>query len=309
MRVLKWAGGVLIVLLIALVLFVAFGLQTLKGPITRAVSNSTGRELRIDGRLKPAWSWGHPRFRAERVCFANPDWATEDLMFQADAVEVSVELAPLLIGRVVLPEVHLERPVVNLEIDEEGRKNWLLDNQQQKEGGSRIAIHALTLDHGELHYIDAERDINLDVGLSTDAQGVAFQVKGVYHDLPAAAEGRGGQVLALKDTSDPYPIDASAKIGGTELKAKGSLTNVAQLSALDLQIEVRGKTMSELYDVISIAFPETTPYTTRGHLVKGDHMIRYEKFSGKVGESDLAGTLQFDLGGKRAFMHGDIESK
>jgi len=61
--------------------------------------------------------------------------------------------------------------------------------------------------------------------------------------------------------------------------------------------------------VIGIAFPETTPYTTRGRLVKGDNMIRYEKFTGKVGESDLAGTLQFDLGGKRAFMHGDLDSK
>jgi uncharacterized protein involved in outer membrane biogenesis len=309
MRVLKWAGGIFLVLLIALVLFVAFGLQTLKGPITRAVSNSTGRELRIDGNLKPVWTWVHPRFRAERVTFANPDWASEKLMFQADAVEVSVELAPLLIGRVVLPEVHLARPVVNLEIDEDGRKNWLLANQEQKEGGSRVAIHALTLDHGELHYLDAERDINLDVGLDTDAQGVAFQVKGIYHDLPAAAEGRGGQVLALKDTNDPYPIEASAKVGGTELKAKGTLTNVAQLSALDLVIEVRGKTMSELYDVIGIALPDTTPYMTRGRLVKGDKLIRYEKFSGKVGESDIAGTLQFDLGGKRAFMHGELDSK
>src|SRR5262249_489812 len=203
MRVLKWAGGVFLVLLVALVLFVAFGLHTLKGPITRAASNATGRELRIDGNLKPVWSWVHPRFRAERVSFANPGWATGDLMFQADAVELSVELAPLLLGRVVLPEVHLERPVVNLEIDEDGRKNWLLDNQEQKEGGSRVAIHALTLDHGELHYMDAERDINLDVGLNSDAQGVAFQAKGIYHGLPAAGAGRGGQVLALKDTNDP----------------------------------------------------------------------------------------------------------
>src|SRR5919197_2310711 len=309
MRVLKWAGGIFLVLLIALVLFVAFGLHTLKGPIARAVSNATGRELRIDGTLKPVWSWVHPRFRVERVTFANPDWATDKLMFQADAVDVSMELAPLLIGRVVLPEVHLTRPVVNLEIDEKGRKNWLLDNQEQKEGGSRIAIHALTLDHGELHYLDAERDINLDVGLNTDAQGVAFQAKGIYKGLPTGAEGRGGQVLALKDTNEPYPLEASAKVGGTELKAKGTVTNVAQLSALDPAIEVRGKTMSELYDVIGIAFPETTPYMTRGRLVKGDKMIRYEKFTGRVGESDLAGTLQFDLGGKRAFMHGDLESR
>src|SRR5436853_2585360 len=100
MRILKWTGGILLALLVLLALFIAFGLNTLKGPITRSVSNATGRELHIDGKLAPAWHWLHPRFRAERVSFANPDWAKEKLMFQADAVEASVELLPLLLGRV-----------------------------------------------------------------------------------------------------------------------------------------------------------------------------------------------------------------
>src|SRR5882672_2356947 len=297
MRALKWTGGILLALFVALALFIAFGLSTLKGPITRAVTNASGRELRIDGAFKPVWSWLHPRFRAEKVSYANPGWAGEDYLFQADAVEVSIELAPLLIGRVVLPEVQLQRPIINLEIDEQGRKNWLLERDQQKEGGSRISILALTFDQARLKYDDAIREISLDSELSTGAGGVAFKTKGIYHGLPASGEGRGGPVLALKDSSDPYPLDASGKVGGTALKAKGTITNVAQLSALDLQIDISGKTMSELYDVVGIAFPETTPYKTRGRLVKGDHMLRYEKFSGTVGESDIAGTLQFELGG------------
>ncbi|MFN2646558.1 MAG: AsmA family protein [Burkholderiales bacterium] len=309
MRALKWTGGILLALLLALALFLAFGLSTLKGPITRAVSKATGRELVIDGRLKPVWSWVHPRFRAEKVTFANPEWASEELMFQADAVDASVALLPLLIGHVVLPEVHLSRPIVNLEIDEDGRKNWVIESDRQKQGSSRLSIRALTFDEGQLRYIDGERDTDLDVALSTDAQGVSFKASGTYKGLPASAEGRGAQVLGLKDADDPYPIDATAKVGGTSLKAKGTLTNVAQLSALNLDIELRGKTLSELYDVLGVALPETTPYVTRGRLVKGEKMIAYEKFTGKVGESDIAGTLQFDLGGRRAFMHGELESK
>jgi uncharacterized protein involved in outer membrane biogenesis len=309
MRALQWTAGILLAIVVVLALFITFGLSTLKGPITRAVSDSSGRELRIDGDFRAVWSWLHPRFRAEKVSFANPDWATENMMFQADAVEVSVKIMPLFIGRVVLPEVHLQQPIINLEIDGEGRKNWLLERDQKKEGGSRISILALTFDQARLKYDDAIREISLASELATDADGVSFKTKGIYHGLPASGEGRGGPVLALKDTDDPYPLEATAKVGGTALKAKGSVTNVAQLSALDLQIEISGKTMSELYDVIGIAFPETTPYKTRGRLVKGDHMLRYEKFTGNVGESDIAGTLQFDLGGKRAFMHGALDSK
>ena len=309
MRALRWTGGIILALLVALALFITFGLSTLKGPISRALSNATGRELRIDGDFKAMWSAVHPRFRAEKVTFTNPDWASEKYMFQAEAVDITIKLLPLLRGRVILPEVHLARPVINMEVDEEERKNWLLKEEEQSEGGSRISILALTFDHARLKYDDAVRDILLDAELATEADGVTFRTKGTYHGLPAALEGRGGPVLSLKDTDDPYPLEASGKIGGTTLKAKGTITNVAQLSALDLAIDIRGQTMSELYDVIGIAFPETTPYKTSGRLVKGDQMIRYAKFSGTVGESDIAGTLQFDLGGKRAFMHGTIDSK
>jgi AsmA protein len=293
-----------------MVLFVVFGLGTLKGPIERAVSNASGRELIIDGKLKPVWSWVHPRFRAEKVRFANPDWADEDWMFQADAVEASVRLLPLLVGRVVLPEVHLERPNIDLEIDDEGRKNWLLSDQdQQKNRGSRFALQQLTFDRGRLRFADAGRDIDLENELSTDADGVVVESKGTYKGLPASVKGRGGPVLGLKDQNDPWPIDAGGKIGDTNVKVKGTITNVAQLSALDLAIELQGKTMSELYDVIGLAFPETSPYKTKGRLVKGDQAMAYEKFTATVGESDLAGSLHFDLGGKRPFMKGELDSK
>ena len=71
---LKWIAGVLATLVVALALFVAFGLDSLRGPITRAVTNATGRELVIDGRIRAVWSWLHPRFRVERVRFANADF-------------------------------------------------------------------------------------------------------------------------------------------------------------------------------------------------------------------------------------------
>jgi len=292
-----------------MVLFVVFGLGTLKGSIERAVLNASGRELVIEGDLKAVWSWVHPRFRAEKVRFANPDWADEEWMFQADAVEASVRLLPLLIGRVVLPEVHLERPNIDLEVDDEGRKNWILERDQKKEGGSRVALQRLTFDQGRLRFADAGREIDLENELSTDGDGVAVQSKGTYKGLPANVKGRGGQVLGLKDSDDPWPIDASGKIGDTNVKVKGTLTNVAQLSALDLAIELEGKTMSELYDVIGLAFPETSPYKTKGRLVKGDHTMAYEKFTAIVGESDLAGSLHFDLGGKRPSMTGELSSK
>lgn len=309
MRALKWFGGTVLVLFVLLVLTALFGLNALKGPITRAVSKATERELVIE-RLKPVWSWVHPRFRAEGVTFANAKWGEADYLLKADAVEASVEVLPLLVGRVVIAEVRLEKADLSLEQDEEGRKNWVLKEDPEPKEKSRILIKLLTLDHGRLAYIDGTRDISLKSELTTDAKGVAFSVQGKYNGMPLKASGHGGPVLSIRDETTPYPVKAQVKIGATSTGLDGTLSGIVGFKKLDLRVEkLTGRSLDELYHIINVAFPATSPYTTSGRLVRDDGMIRYEKFTARIGESDLAGTLEVDTGGKRTRMTGDITAK
>lgn len=309
MRVLKWTGAIFALLAAAAVLAALFGgLNLLRGPISRITLDKTGRELRIEGSLRPVWSWIHPRVRAEKVTFANPPWAKEKYLLQADAVELTLSVLPLAVGRVVLPEVHLERPVVDLEQDADGRKNWVLDEKPHEE--SRVHIRRLTLDEGELLYDDAPRDISLRAQLETDSTGIQFSAKGKYSGLPMTAAGHSGPVLALRGSDgEPFPLRGEAKIGDTGVKVDGRITELVGLAGLDMQIELRGKSMDQLYKVIHVAFPTTSPYATSGHLVRDDGVVLYENFTGKVGESDLAGTLRVDTNGERPVMTGDLKSK
>ena len=313
MRALRWVAGFVAVVLLAAALFIAFGLNALRGPIARKVSDLTGRELRIDGDLEPAWSWTHLRFRAEKVSFANPPWATEDLMLRADAIEASVELLPLLIGQVYLPEVHLVRPELNLEVDAEQRRNWILERDQKPKSDkpSRFHIRALTFDEARLKYDDALRVISVEAQLSSDDKGVTAFAQGIYRGVGAAAAARGDPVLGLKDAERPYTLHIVGEFGDTTVEADGSITNIVQLTSVDLAIELSGKTLSDLYDVIGIALPETSRYRTHGRLVRTDHMVSYADFAAKVGESDLAGTLEFDTdeGRPRTYMHGSVTAK
>ncbi|MGQ0651861.1 MAG: AsmA family protein [Betaproteobacteria bacterium] len=311
MRVVKWFAIATALLFVALALFVLFGLNTLKGPISRAVTNATGRELLIEGDLRAVWSWKHPRFRIERVTFANPDWGTEDYMFYADAIEAELSVLPLLTGKMVLPSVHLSKPEIYLEVAEDGAKNWIMaQKKEEQHDASRFYIRALTFDDAYLKYLDPGRGMDIAAELATRPDGVAFEASGVYNGMQAAAAGQGGHVMGLKEATEPYPIKAEARIGDTRFIAEGRVTNVAQLGELDLNIQVSGNSMSHLYDIVGIAFPETSKYATSGRLFRGDGIVRYEEFSGKVGESDLAGTLEVrtkDV--KRPYMKGDLVSK
>ena len=306
---LKWFGGTVLVLVVLLFLTLIFGLNLLKGPITRAVSKATGRELVVE-RLHPVWSWVHPRFRIEGVSFSNARWGKAEYLLKADAIEASVRVLPLLAGRVVLPEVHLERADLSLEQNAEGKKNWVMKEDPEPKQESRIAIELLTLDHGKLAYEDAMRDISLRSELATDADGVNFSVQGKYSGLPLKGSGHGGPVLSLRHAETPYPVKAQAKIGDTSVNVEGTISDIVGLKGLDLKLApLSGKSMDELYHIIHVAFPATSPYTTTGRLVRGDGVIEYDKFTAKVGESDLAGSLRVDTNTEPTTMTGDITAK
>jgi AsmA protein len=313
-RALKWIGGAVLILFVALALFFTFGLNTLRGPIAKAVTNALERELIIDGDLKPVWSWVHPRIRAERVSFANAEWGKAGHLLNAEAIEATISVLPLFIGRVVLPEVHLQNADVSLEQDAEGRKNWILKEDPEPGKPSRFFIKLLTVEQGVLHWADAQRDHDFTVGISTDEDGMEFDAVGKYNGMPMKASGRAGHVLALRDQKTPFPVKGEIKIGDTAAKLDGTITGVIGFKGLDIKFErLSGKSMDELYWIVGLAFPNTSPYRLTGRLVRTDGMWRFENLAGKVGESDLAGTLQVDVSHgekkRRPFMHGDLTAK
>ena len=315
-RLLKWVGGFLLVITLLIVLIIAFfNWNWLRGPIERMATEKTGRQLVINGDLSAHLAWPRPSFRAERVTFANPSWAKEKQMVAVDGVEFTIDLSELLMKNVVLPEVRLERPIVFLEQSADGRKNWLLDHDQKDED-SRIHIDHILLDHGRFSYDDPVKKISIQSEISTQGEqqagtakaSIIFSAKGQYQGLPLTVHGTGGPVLALRDETMPYPLKIDATIGNTAAQADGTITGLTKISAIDLNLVLRGGSLADLFPLIGIALPETPSYSTKGRLIHSEHKWRYENFGGRTGKSDIAGTLQVDTGGKRPFMQGELVS-
>jgi AsmA protein len=313
-RILKWTAGLLLAPVLLALLFIAiYGWNWLRGPIERMTLDKTGRQLVIGGDLTLRFAWPRPRIHARTVSFANPPWAREKQMVAAEAVEVTLDLPQLLSRNIVLPEVRLERPVVFLEQGSGGRKNWLLDREQQDEQ-ARIRIDRLTLDHGQIGYDDAAQKTSIRSELSTSdalpsGAGLSFSAKGQYKGLALKASGSGGPVLGLRDESTPYALKTDLTVGRTGVKAEGTITSLLKFTAMDMRVALRGDSLAQLYPLLGIAFPETRAYLTDGRIVHSGENWRYEKFSGRIGASDIAGTFQVDTSGKRTAMTGDLVSK
>lgn len=316
-RSLQWTGGILLAPVVLATLFIAvFGWNWLRGPLERMALEQTGRVLALRGDLTVTLGWPLPRLQAKAVAFANPPWAREKQMLTADAVDIAVDFPQLLRRQVAFPEVRLTRPVVFLEHGADGRKSWLLDRQQQDES-ARILIGRLALDGGTLGYDDLAHQTSIRSALSTEGlspgdtgePGVSFNAQGQYKGLALVALGRGGPVLAIRDESTPYAVKIDATLGRTGVRADGTVTSLLQFSAVDMQLALKGDSLAQLFPLLGLALPATPPYATQGRLVHQGTTWRYEKFAGRVGASDIAGSLQVDTGGPRPALSGDLVSQ
>lgn len=315
--VLKAAAALVLAPVLLAVLWIAiFGWNWLRAPIERMTLEKTGRELVIAGDLKVRYGWPLPRIEAAGVTFANPLWAREKQMVTAESVEITLDLPQLLRRKIVFPDVRLQRPVIFLETAGEGRKNWLLDLQQQDEA-AYIRIDRLRLDQGSVGFDDALEKTHIRSELSTagadsaggkDA-GLVFKAQGHYKGLALTAHGTGGPVLALRDEVTPYALTIDANIAGTVVQAVGTVTGLSKLAAVDLHLKLRGDSLEQLFPLLGIAAPATAAYATEGHLVHSGNNWRYQDFSGQIGKTDIAGTLQVSLGGKRAALSAKLVSK
>ncbi len=319
-RIFLWLAALLIAPVVLGALLIAiFGWNWLRAPIENLTEQKTGRVLAIQGDLSLALAWPAPTLRANGVTFANPSWAREKQMLAADAVEISVNLPQLLIRNIVLPTVHLVQPTVFLEQDAKGRRNWLLDLEQQDES-ARVHIGQLTLDQGTLGYQDRLNKTDIRARLSTTvtppdstsaapAPGVQFSATGQFKGLPVKASGHGGPVLALRDEGKPYPLNVDAALGRTHIKASGAVTGLVKLSAVDMQVAIKGDSLEQLYPLLGIPAPATPAYAVRGRLAHTGNTWRYESFSGRIGNSDLAGSAEVATGGKRPQLTAQLTSK
>ena len=156
----------------------------------------------------------------------------------------------------------------------------------------------------------------LATGDAANAQDYVFgwKVKGTYKGQALAGSGKVGGMLALQDASKPFPLQAEVSAGSTRAAVVGTLTDPLNLGALDLRLKLSGTSMANLYPLTGITLPDTPAYSTDGHLLarlkeEGGALFRYENFNGKVGASDLHGSLTFVARQPRPKLSGKLTSE
>ncbi|MFC4764613.1 AsmA family protein [Dyella koreensis] len=153
----------------------------------------------------------------------------------------------------------------------------------------------------------------LDSAASATSYLFAWQADGSYQGTPLKGSGKIGGVIALQEASRPFPVQADVHIGDSHIALAGTLTDPVHLGALDLKLWFSGSSMAKLYPITGLTLPDTPPYATEGRLKAELHRnsshFSYRDFHGRVGGSDLAGSLDFTTGGDRPKLSGKLRSQ
>ncbi|MCI0152039.1 AsmA family protein [Paraburkholderia sediminicola] len=398
-----WFVAVLAGLIAAVVVsFLTFNWNRARPWIDDKVTQSIGRQFHITGDLKIGWQRPHgetgwrrwvpwPRFSAQNITIANPDWARQPQFATLDEIDFQVEVLPLLARDIVIPTINLVNPSIDLERLKDNRNNWTFRFNQPTEPTTwNLRLHDIAFATGRVAYADQITEADMQVVVDTlgqpvpigdimrqqeqasrqssaqvvgksgatqlhkqveasaalaassaaaassgpaspastsantgttsqqmskpsvPAYGLGWTVKGTYRKTAVSGSGKVGGVLALQDTTRPFPVQADVKIGDTHIALAGTVTAPAHLAAVDLKLWLQGVSMAHLSPLTGVPLPETPPYATEGRLVgqfrEDGNVFKYENFTGRVGGSDLNGTTVYVGKKPRPMLSGEVVS-
>ncbi|KQB51657.1 hypothetical protein AQS70_17435 [Pseudomonas endophytica] len=284
-----------------------------------------------------------PHVIAEDLTLGNPDWLKAPEMASLKQVQLRLSPLALLSQTVAIPRIDLTEPKANLERLADGRANWTFTfdaaDPDAEPSNWKVDIGAIGFDKGQVKLNDQTLKTRLDVLIDSLGKPIPFsaivgekeakkaqdkgtvpqdyafalKVNGEYHGQKLHGTGKIGGLLALRDPSQPFPLQAQVSIADTKVALAGTLTDPLDLGALDLRLKLSGSSLSNLYPLTGVTLPDSPPYSTDGHLSAklreaNGATFTYEDFNGKIGKSDIHGSMSFVASKPRPKLTGKLVS-
>ncbi|HVA15589.1 MAG TPA: AsmA family protein [Stellaceae bacterium] len=217
---------------------------------------------------------------------------------------------------VIVSQIAIDRPQGDLRPGPNGNPNWMFAMSANPSSPSPLPrIGSLVITDGDFRFAEPKRgaDVRAKVQTVPGKNGgepqIVITANGTYGGQKFAGTFRGGSLLTLKDKKKPYPVEVDARAGNNKIHLVGTLQDPETLGGADLQLELEGQDLAELYPIFHVPLAPSPPFHLRGHLDYSGTHIRFHDFSGTVGQSDLEGNFDVDRGYARPLVTADLTSK
>jgi len=120
--------------------------------------------------------------------------------------------------------------------------------------------------------------------------------------------GRAASLLTLTEAGKPYKLEVTASAGATHASFDGTLVPL-KLESIDGDLALRGKDLSALSPLVPIPLPQTPAYRISGHFKREAEKYTLRNLKGRVGGSDVQGSVAVDVSHERPLLAADVTSQ
>ncbi|MEY4966046.1 MAG: hypothetical protein RL274_1629 [Pseudomonadota bacterium] len=311
----KWSGITLLAFLVATLVTLYFlDWNQMRGPLSRYLSERTGREVRIDGNLGVTLFTLQPIIDVGGLYIGNPSWVGRPQAARVNHARVELRLLPLLFGNLILPLVKLDQPDLLVVRDATRRTNWDSGGLNPNRSWHLPPIKRFLVTDGKVVIEDAVRNIRFSGSVSSeetrDGGRAAFSLtgNGTLNKNKFLADVKGGPLINV-DASKPYPFTADVRVGQTHVVANGTITQPFHLDRFNASMNISGPTLSDLYFMTGLVLPRTPTYRLTLAFVREGEFYRLNDIKGMLGSTDIAGNLSIDASGEIPALGGKLASR
>lgn len=322
----RWIIGIAGALFAALCLGIGVAAWYVSSPAFRtqlieAAEAQTGRDLTVNGRLHLS-IWPVLGVSAEEATLANVEGGAAPHLLAAKEADAGLDLASLLRGEILIRRIRLEEPTLNLEVDEQGRGNWLLAPARAPAGSPPrtgqapprdMRIDAFSIADGRVSFADARTnrvftatDLNLTTQLVGLDQPATVEASFAYRDEPITMSATIGTPRALQTgarTALSFEADGrflTAAFDGEAAAADGALQGAVTAS---------GASVRELVRWMGYPFPDGAGlerFNVSGALTAAPQQLRFENATFEVDAILARGDLVFETVAQRPYLTGRL---
>lgn len=322
-KVLPWLGAALLVLVAGAMGAAWWFLSRIdaRAEIVQRVTAATGRAFTLSGPVSVSF-WPAIGFRGEGAALANVPGGVAPHLLEAKAIVVGVALRPLLDHRLEVTRFVLSQPKLSLEVDADGRPNWILkpapSAPSQRPAGPAQPVTDLKLsadiEDGRVSYANVKTHSAYELGnmnLKVAMAGLdgALSVKGdaAYRDKPVDLDITLGRMRALMTgRSTPLTVQLDMDV----LKAR--LVGAFDVATGDLAGDVTA-TGPSLRNLAAWAGAPFGPgygletFALSGRLDVGPRRYAFENAGLQIDDIKARGDFLIESGRRAPFLSGRIE--
>lgn len=288
------------------IVLAAFPWGMLKGFLESRMTARFGRPVTI-GVMERVDHFGFTtavRLRDVRV--PGPAWAGPEDLARVAQMTIGFSALSLLTGRLALDDITIDGAQLRLVRAADGRENWRGSTERGGTGGG--GLDQLVIQNTQVTYADEKQNRRFSIQLRSDpTNGLHVQGTGKVRDTPVRVAARAPAIVGDHKGSWPFNL----RLTGSDLKmhVKGAMAAPLDTDHMTLDVTAEASDLKLVDAVIEAGLFRTQPVTLSASVRREPDRWLIDRLTGRIGRSDIAGTLTVNKVEGRTKLDGSFESR